>query len=104
MAACSGLAIRELWNLYLARIPIYGKKSRNAIEGSGRRGSSSAFKGILPWRGSEICDSLPPTENRSHHQRTAATVKHSNHEEGPFIGRVGDEVIAHRLKTNGARG
>jgi hypothetical protein len=28
-------------------------------------------------------------------------VKHSEHHEGLFIGRIGDEVVAYRLKTQG---
>ena len=48
----------------------------------------------FPWRGSEICESLPSTKNCGHDPRTTATVKDSKHDEGLFIGRVGDEVVA----------
>ncbi len=56
------------------------------------------------WRGVEFCESLPSTKNCGHHPRAAATMKHSKHEEGLFIRRVGDEVFAYRLKTQGPRG
>src|SRR5713101_2351112 len=47
---------------------------------------------------------IPCSENRGHHARATAAMQHGNDQQGPFIGRIGNQIVPHDGEPQRARG